>query len=554
MKALIMQNRRLTTKLRSALGFESLAFVYAFLLAGSLGAQSVYVPYTFTTLASAVSIGSADGTGSAARFWSASGVATDSSGNVYVADTLNNTIRKITPAGDVTTLAGLAGSYGSADGTGSAARFRGPSGVAVDSARNVYVADTGSHTIRQVTPAGVVTTLAGLAGITGSADGTGRAARFYYPYGVATDSSGNVYVADSSNSTIRKITPAGVVTTLAGEAGNTGYSADGTGSAARFSYPSGVATDSSGNVYVADRSTIRKITPAAVVTTLAGEAGNGGSADGTGSAAQFSAPHGLATDSSGNVNVADAFNSAIRKITPAGVVTTLAGLAGSNGSADGTGSAARFYRPWGVATDSSGNVFVAEFENSTIRKITPTGEVTTLAGQAGSFGSADGTGSAARFHNPQGVATDSSGNVYVADSFNHTIRKITPAGVVTTLAGLAGSYGSADGTGSAARFYDPLGVATDSSGNVYVADAGNNTIRKGFLPPPQLTILLSGVPPSGIVLTWPANAAGFTLQSATNLVSPAVWSTNSPAPVVIAGQNTVTNPITGAQQFYRLIQ
>src|SRR6266540_3755481 len=498
MKALIMQNRRLTTKLRSALGFESLAFVYAFLLAGSLGAQSVYIPFTFTTLASAVSICSADGTGSAARFWSASGVATDSSGNVYVADTLNNTIRKITPAGVVTTLAGLAGSYGSADGTGSAARFRGPSGVAVDSAGNVYVADTGSHTIRQVTPAGVVTTLAGLAGITGSADGTGRAARFYNPYGVGTDSSGNVYVADTENNTIRKITPAGVVTTLAGLAAITG-SDDGTGSAARFYFPWGVATDSSGNVYVADRSTIRKITPAAVVTTLAGEAGNGGSADGTGSAAQFSAPYGVATDSSGNVYVADTFNSTIRKITPAGVVTT-------------------------------------------------------LAGQAGSYGIADGTGSAARFHNPQGVATDSSGNVYVADSFNHTIRKITPAGVVTTLAGLAGSYGSADGTGSAARFYDPLGVATDSSGNVYVADAGNNTIRKGFLPPPQLTILLSGVPPSGIVLTWPANAAGFTLQSATNLVSPAVWSTNSPAPVVIAGQNTVTNPITGAQQFYRLIQ
>ena len=152
------------------------------------------------------------------------------------------------------------------------------------------------------------------------------------------------------------------------------------------------------------------------------------------------------------------------------------------------------------------------------------------------------------------MATDSSGNVYVADYGNYTIRKITPAGVVTTLAGLAGFTGSDDGTGSAARFYNPYGVATDSSGNVYVADTSNSTIRKGFLPPPQLTILLSGVPPSGIVLTWPANAAGFTLQSATNLVSPAFWSTNSPAPVVIAGQNTVTNPITGPQQFFRLVQ
>src|SRR6266404_2058356 len=197
MKELNMQNSRLTTKLRSALGLQSLAFVYAFLLAGSLAAQSVYIPYTFTTLAGQALIGSADGTGSAARFFYPSGgVATDSSGNVYVADSFNYTIRKITPAGVVTTLAGLAGFAGSADGTGSAARFDVPFGVATDSSGNVYVADRGNYTIRNITPAGVVTTLAGLAGIAGSADGTGSAARFYYPDGVATDSSGNVYVGD----------------------------------------------------------------------------------------------------------------------------------------------------------------------------------------------------------------------------------------------------------------------------------------------------------------------------------------------------------------------
>jgi hypothetical protein len=206
-----------------------------------------------------------------------------------------------------------------------------------------------------------------------------------------------------------------------------------------------------------------------------------------------------------------------------------------------------------VATDSSGNVYVADSFNHTIRKITPAGVVTTLAGLAGITGSTDGTGSAARFNYASAVATDSSGNVYVADSFNHTIRKITPAGVVTTLAGLAGITGSNDGTGSAARFYQPFGVATDSSGNVYVADTQNNTIRKGF-PPPQLTILLSGVPSSGIILTWPTNVAGFTLESTTNLVSPPFWSTNSAAPVVVNHQNTVTIPFTGPQQFYRLKQ
>src|SRR5438105_9553850 len=204
MKASNMQNRRLTTKLRSALGFESLAFVYAFLLASSLGAQSVYTPYTFTTLAGQASIGSADGTGSAARFNGPDGVAVDSSGNVYVADQGNYTIRKITPAGAVTTLAGLVGASGSTDGTGNAARFKNPSGVAVDSSGNVYVAD--SHTIRKITPAGVVTTLAGSATSHGSTDGTGSAARFYDPSGVAVDSSGNVYVGDTDNDTIRKIT------------------------------------------------------------------------------------------------------------------------------------------------------------------------------------------------------------------------------------------------------------------------------------------------------------------------------------------------------------
>ena len=212
-------------------------------------------------------------------------------------------------------------------------------------------------------------------------------------------------------------------------------------------------------------------------TTFAGQ--GPGSADGTGSAARFNDPFGVATDSSGNVYVADSINSTIRKITLAGAVTTLAGLAGTGGSADGTGSAARFNFPIGVATDGSGNVYVGDLFNSTIRKITPAGAVTTLAGLAGSRGSADGTGSAARFASPQGVATDSSGNVYVADSDNNTIRKITPAGAVTTLAGLAGSRGSADGTGSAARFNLPRGVATDSSGNVYVADTFNNTIRIG---------------------------------------------------------------------------
>jgi sugar lactone lactonase YvrE len=314
-------------------------------------------------------------------------------------------------------------------------------------------------------------------GSSGSADRTGTAASFNYPEGVAVDSSGNLYVADSDNYKIRKITPAGVVTTLAGS-GVYG-SADGTGTAASFAYTQGVAVDSSGNAYVADsgNNKIRKITPAGVVTTLAGGGGsewNGsGSADGTGSAASFAYPNGVAVDSSGNVYVADSNNNKIRKITPAGGVTTLAG-SGFSDSEDGTGTVASFAYPRGVAVDKNGNIYVADSNNNKIRKITSGGLVTTLAGSSRK-GSRDGT--TASFNYPTGVAVDGNGNMYVADSGNSKIRKITPAGLVTTLAG-SGVSGSEDGTGTATSFSSNRGVAVDSTGNVYVADSNNNMIRK----------------------------------------------------------------------------
>ncbi len=465
-----------------------------------------------TTLAGQVgSYGSSDGTGSAARFDNARGVAVDAGGNVYVAEYGSHTIRKVTPGGVVTTVAGLAGSDGSSDGTGSAARFHYPEGVAVDAGGNVYVADTGNYTIRKVTPGGVVSTLAGLAGNSGSSDGTGSAARFDQPRSVAVDAGGNVYVADSANQTIRKVTPGGVVTTLAGGAYSSG-SNDGTGSAARFDYSQGVAVDAGGNLYVADTSnhTIRKVTPGGVVTTLAGRVGYSGSSNGTGSAARFYRPYGVAVDAGGSIYVGDTWNDTIRKVTPGGVVTTLAG-AGHAGSSDGTGSAAGFRWPYGITVDAGGNVYVADNQNYTIRKVTPAGVVTTLAGLAGTSGSNDGTGSAARFYNPTGVAVNSGGNVYVADNQNHTIRKVTPGGVVSTLAGLAGNSGSSDGTGSAARFYNPTGVAVNSGGNVYVADSGNNTIRK--VTPAGVVTTIGGI--AGVI----GGADG--LGAAANFSSPA---------------------------------
>jgi secreted PhoX family phosphatase len=355
-------------------------------------------------------------------------------------------------------LAGDIGGAGNVDGTGAAARFNQPSGVAVDSAGNVYVADYLNSTIRKVTPTGLVTTLAGTAGMVGSADGPGAAARFSQPAGVAVDSVGNVYVADQSNHTIRKVTAAGVVTTLAGTAGVVG-SVDGPGAAARFYYPTSVAVDSSDNVYVADQSnsTIRKVSVTGTVMTLAGSAGRYGSADGTGAAASFNLPGGVAVDGAGNVYVADSINNTVRKVTAAGVVTTLAGAAGTAGSADGKGAAARFNQPAGVAVDRAGNIYVADQGNATVRKATADGVVTTLAGAAGVPGSVDGTGAGALFNSPSGVAVDSAGNVYVADSGNSTLRKVTLTGTTTTIAGTPGAASIA--LGATPRFGFPQGLA-----------------------------------------------------------------------------------------------
>jgi len=557
------------------------AFAVAILAAlfaawGRLNAQ----PLTITHFAGVNGgAGSIDGTGNGARFNLPAAVAADASGNVYVADTENHTIRKIVVAtGEVSTLAGLAGSGGRADGIGSAARFNGPRGITFDGAGNVYVADTHNNAIRKITVAsGAVTRLASVSdprGIAadasgnlfvasrgsneivrvviatgkvsvlagqpddyqgGFADGIGTAARFHWPEGIAADSSGNVWVADTWNSKIRKIVAAtgevttpsltnislpngvaadgsgnlyvteasvimkivvatGAVTTFAGSLLAQG-SADGVGGAAQFYRPQGVATDIFGNLFVADteNDTIRKIVVATqAVTTLAGTAPGRGSTDSVGSAARFDYPGGVVADGAGNLYVSDMRNDTIRKIVLATrSVTTLAGRAGSDGSNDGIGTAARFDGPAGIAAGGAGNLFVAEMSNHTIRKIVlATGQVTTIAGRAQSSGSADGVGSAARFFQPSALAADGAGNLFVADTFNNTIRKLVLAtGQVTTLAGKAGSSGNTDGVGSAARFNWPYGVAADRSGNVYVADYGNHRIRKIVVATGEVTTL-----------------------------------------------------------------
>lgn len=331
---------------------------------------------------------------------------------------------------------------------------------------------SGGTTSTTVTAA-QVSTVAG-SGASGLANGAGTAATFNDPASIAIDANANIYVADTGNSLIRKIDASGNVTTLAGSSSQ--GSTNGLGTAASFALPNGIAADASGNVYVADsgNNEIRKIDTSGNVTTFAGS-GTSGSANGLGVAASFNFPTAVAVDASGNVYVADTFNHEIRKITPSGNVTTLAG-SGTQGSANGLGTAASFNTPRGITVDASGIVYVADSNNNLIRRIDTSGNVTTLAG-AGAKGTANGQGTAASFNNPFGVTVDTSGNLYVADTSNNLIRKIDASGNVTTLAG-SGTQGSANGQATAATFFGPSSVAINTSGTVFIADTPNNLIRK----------------------------------------------------------------------------
>jgi sugar lactone lactonase YvrE len=316
----------------------------------------------------------------------------------------------------VSTVAGN-GQQGDTNGPGAQASFNTPWGICTDAAGNLYVADYGNSLIRKIDAAGKVSDFAGARGVTGSKDGQGTAATFYGPYYIKTDASGNFFVTDLGNSLVRKITPQGMVTTFAGNK-NGGFSLS-----PGLDYPRGIAIDASGSVYVAEGSSqIRKITAAGVATVYAGHYYQG-TQDGYGPQASFGDLQGLAFDAKGNLYVADEIYSMIRKISPADTVSTFAGT-GTNGSANGLGTAASFHGPYGLATDKDGNVYVADVVNNQIRRITPGGTVTTFAG-TGVKGSADGPANSATFFGPIDLTVDANGNVYVVDQGNSLIRKIS---------------------------------------------------------------------------------------------------------------------------------
>jgi sugar lactone lactonase YvrE len=373
-------------------------------------------------------------------------------------------------------------------------------------------------------------------GVSGTTDATGTDARFNTPVGAGLDSAGNLYVADSGGKTIRKVTPSGVVTTFAGSPGLSGTT-DGTGADARFTYPYGIAVDSEDNIYVTDNTkhTIRKITPAGVVTTLAGSPGLSGTTDGLGSDARFKYPTGIAVHGDGTLYVADSNNFTIRTITPEGLVSTLAGVPGVSGSTDGSASTAKFYYPKGIAVDAAKNVYVGDGVNYTIRKITA-GVVSTVAGAAGTSGSKDDLGTAARFANTSALALDNDGNLYVTDAPNYTIRKMTVTGntwMVMTIGGTATVSGTTDGTGGNARFKYPTGIAINNAGDVYIVDQSAHRISVGSCQlAPSLTSEPEALGTAGVWFSYAITASnnpasydvvglppGLSVNTATGLIS-----------------------------------
>lgn len=315
-----------------------------------------------------------------------------------------------------------------------------PRGIAVGSDGVVYVGDIGTGAVYKLATDGKLTLLAGSSEKSSTADGTGKDAGFSSPTGLAVDKDGNVYVADGDNNTIRKITPAGKVTTLAGKAGDSG-TADGKGDVARFTGATGVAVDKNGNVFVADthNGSIRKITPEGTVTTLEAKAtvakpAETKTTEAKDIAPKLSAPRAITIDSAGVLYVADEDLGMVFKVAADGALTVIAGdSSATTGSKDGVGTKAVITGPRGLTVDAKGNLYVADTDEGIIRKITPDGTVTTLAGKTGDAGDKDGKGAAAQFAGPRGLAADKDGNVYVADSDNAAIRKIAPDGTVTTL-------------------------------------------------------------------------------------------------------------------------
>jgi len=439
------------------------------------------------------------GPATSARLASPLGLALDTAGNLFIADYDGARIRKVTPNGVITTVAGNGLSAFGGDGGPATQAGIGPTDVAVDAAGNLFIADNDNHRVRKVTPNGVITTLTGngIAAFTGDG-GLASAAQVANPRGVAVDSAGNVFIADYDNNRIRKISTDGLISTVAGN-GTFAFSGDGDLATLAGLSPTNVAVDGAGNIFIADYDNhrIRKVVTAGTITSIAGTGVLGFSGDnGIGTSAQLAFPVGVAIDTAGNVLIADSRNERIRRVNSVGFIATVAGNGLGQALGDG-GSAtlARLIQPSDVAVDSAGNVFIADALNDRVRKVTPGGIITTIAGNGTSGFSGDGgPATSAQLSAPNQVVLDGAGNLFIAEYKNGRVRKVSPNGVITTVAGDGSFLFNGDGVLATAAGIGPVGIAIDAAGNLFIADWDNERIRKVGTDGRITTVAGTGIP------------------------------------------------------------
>ena len=390
----------------------------------------------------------------------------------------------------------------------------------------------------------------GTAGFTGDG-GAATAAEMYQPTGVALDGSGNMYIVDMYNYRVRKISSAGVITTVAGN-GTYGYSGDGgPATAAELYLPVAVTLDHSGNLYIADEGNnrIRKVTPSGIISTVAGTGTAGYSGDGgAATAAAINSPWAVAVDSTGNMIIADRANNRLRRVNTSGIITTIAGNGTAGFAADGSvATSSMICTPEGVVLDASGNIYFSDHGNNRIRKITSSGLLYTLAGNGtGGFSGDGGAATSAEIYSPCGVARDNDGNIYFADNGNNRVREISTSGYIFTIAGTGtAGYSGDGGMASTSEIYAPYNIAADASGNIYICDAGNQRLREVTAGIPALTAITGATTvAAGSAITLSDATTGGTWFSYNTSI--ATIDSTGTLRGVAAGRDTILYSVTGA--------
>jgi sugar lactone lactonase YvrE len=417
-----------------------------------------------------------------ARLSHPAGLAVDAAGNLYVTDVSNNRIRKVTPAGIITTVAGD-GTYGFSGDGGPAtnAHLASPTDVTVDSAGNLYIADEGNERVRKVASNGTITTVAGVGSFGMSGDGgPATRAELHTPYGVAAGPAGDLYIADLGNHRVRKVTTSGTISTVAGN-GTSGFSGDGGPATSASVGASDVAVDAAGTLFILDYMRVRQVTPAGTISTVAGTGTFGFSGDGgPANSAQLGAPQAVAADAAGGPVIADTGNVRLRKVFGDGTINTIAGNGYTYYSGDGgPAERAQLNDPRAVAMDATGATYIADASNNRVRRVAADGTISTFAGMGvAGFAGDGGPATKAWLAKPSGVVVGRGGSVYIADTTNNRVRVVGPGGTITTVAGDGSTGFSGDGgPATAARLNRPTGLALDAAGNLFIADTANQRVR-----------------------------------------------------------------------------